>query len=134
MFSFEYLRELNVDLCFSMCRKLTDLSMKVIAEHCPQLCALDIMNLSKLTDSSMVYLTNGCQALQLLKLCCNAFRCLVFLFSCFVNFSLFLLDASCVHLMFYYSLSHMILFLYVNNDKLLIGASTCNNMLGFWNV
>ncbi|KAI9113680.1 hypothetical protein K1719_014931 [Acacia pycnantha] len=61
------------ELVLKDCVKLTDLSMKVIAEHCPQLCALDLMNLSKLTNSSMVYLTNGCQALHRLKLCCNAF-------------------------------------------------------------
>ncbi|XP_028787000.1 uncharacterized protein LOC114742937 isoform X2 [Neltuma alba] len=61
------------ELVLKDCVKLTDLSIKVIAEHCPQLCALDLMNLTKLTDSSMVYLTNGCQALRMLKLRCNAF-------------------------------------------------------------
>ncbi|KAG4932301.1 hypothetical protein JHK87_046303 [Glycine soja] len=61
------------ELIFKDCRKLTDASIKVIAEHCPGLCALDLMNLDKLTDLSLGYLTNSCQALRTLKLCRNLF-------------------------------------------------------------
>jgi hypothetical protein len=63
-----------------MCRNLTDASIKVIAEHCPGICGLDLSNVCKLTDLSMGYLTNGCRALHTLKLCRNPFRCLFSLF------------------------------------------------------
>ncbi|XP_027331807.1 uncharacterized protein LOC113847121 [Abrus precatorius] len=61
------------ELVLKDCIKLTDASIKVIAEHCPGLCALDLMNLHKLTDLSVRYLTNNCQALHTLKLCRNSF-------------------------------------------------------------
>ncbi|KAJ9168039.1 hypothetical protein P3X46_019614 [Hevea brasiliensis] len=44
-----------------------------IAETCPGLCALDLVNLTKLTDSALGYLANVCQEIQTLKLCHNAF-------------------------------------------------------------
>ena len=57
-----------------MCRNLTDASMVVIAEHCPGLHALDLMNLSKLTDLTIGYLTNSCRELRKLNFCRNPFR------------------------------------------------------------
>ncbi|CAB4318521.1 unnamed protein product [Prunus armeniaca] len=54
-------------------RKLTDSSVKVIAETCTGLCALDLVNLYKLTDLTLGYLANGCREIQTLKLCRNAF-------------------------------------------------------------
>lgn len=47
--------------------------MKVIAKHCPGLQALDLMNLCKLTDLTIGYLTNSCRALRTLNLCRNPF-------------------------------------------------------------
>ncbi|TXG61653.1 hypothetical protein EZV62_013016 [Acer yangbiense] len=61
------------ELVLSDCLKLTDFSLKVIAETCPGLCTLDISNLCKLTDFAIGYLANGCRAIQTLKLCRNAF-------------------------------------------------------------
>ncbi|KAH1100871.1 hypothetical protein GLYMA_13G110100v4 [Glycine max] len=61
------------ELILKDCRKLTDASIKGVAEHCPGLCALDLMNLDKLTDLSLGYLTNSCRALHTLKLCHNPF-------------------------------------------------------------
>ncbi|KAK2645236.1 hypothetical protein Ddye_020431 [Dipteronia dyeriana] len=61
------------ELVLSDCVKLTDFSLKVIAETCPGLCTLDISNLCKLTDFAIGYLANGCRAIQTLKLCRNAF-------------------------------------------------------------
>ncbi|XP_061352514.1 uncharacterized protein LOC133297396 [Gastrolobium bilobum] len=59
------------ELVLKDCINLTDASIKVIAEHCPGLCVLDLMNLCKLTDLSIGYLTNGCRTLHTLKLCRN---------------------------------------------------------------
>lgn len=61
------------ELILTDCVKLTDFSLKVIAETCPRLCTLDLSNLYKLTDFGIGYLANGCQAIQTLKLCRNAF-------------------------------------------------------------
>ncbi|KAK7363300.1 hypothetical protein VNO77_05436 [Canavalia gladiata] len=61
------------ELVLKDCIKLTDASIKVIAEHCPGLCALDLTNLYKLTDLSIGYVTNNCQALHTLKLCRQPF-------------------------------------------------------------
>ncbi|TKY72865.1 F-box/LRR-repeat protein 13 [Spatholobus suberectus] len=61
------------ELVLKDCTNLTDSSIKVIVEHCPGLCVLDLMNLSKLTDLSVGYLTNGCCTLHTLKLCRNPF-------------------------------------------------------------
>nr|KYP57841.1 DNA repair protein rhp7 [Cajanus cajan] len=61
------------ELVLKDCEKLTDASIKVIAEHCPGLCALDLMYLDKLTDLSIGYLANSCRTLHTLKLCRNPF-------------------------------------------------------------
>ncbi|KAF7837938.1 DNA repair protein rhp7-like isoform X2 [Senna tora] len=61
------------ELVLKNCGKLTDSSVKFIAEFCPGLCSLDLKNLCKLTDSSIGYLTNGCRALHTLKLCRSPF-------------------------------------------------------------
>ncbi|XP_057428823.1 uncharacterized protein LOC130722188 [Lotus japonicus] len=61
------------ELVLKGCINLTDRSIKVIAEHCPGLCVLDLMNLGKLTDLSIGYLTKGCRSLHTLKLCRNPF-------------------------------------------------------------
>ncbi|GAV72794.1 hypothetical protein CFOL_v3_16282, partial [Cephalotus follicularis] len=61
------------ELVLADCVKLTDSSLKLIAEKCSGLCALDISNLCKLTDSAIGYLANGGQAIHALKLCRNVF-------------------------------------------------------------
>ncbi|KAI5445576.1 uncharacterized protein LOC127135754 [Lathyrus oleraceus] len=61
------------ELILKDCINLTDASIKVIAEHCPGICGLDLSNVCKLTDMSMGYLTNGCHVLHSLKLCRNSF-------------------------------------------------------------
>ncbi|XP_052182272.1 uncharacterized protein LOC127794966 [Diospyros lotus] len=61
------------ELVLTDCVKLTDSSLKVIAETCTKLHALDLGNLCRLTDSTMAYLANGCRAIQTLKLCRNRF-------------------------------------------------------------
>ncbi|KAL9314622.1 hypothetical protein ACSQ67_020074 [Phaseolus vulgaris] len=61
------------ELVLKDCINLTDSSIKVIVEHCPGLRVLDIMNLNRLTDLSVGYLTNGCRVLHTLKLCRNPF-------------------------------------------------------------
>ncbi|KAJ6407273.1 hypothetical protein OIU84_010722 [Salix udensis] len=61
------------ELVLTDCVKLTDSSMKVIAENCSKLCALDLGNLRKLTDSALGFLANACQEIHTLKLCRNAF-------------------------------------------------------------
>lgn len=61
------------ELVLADCMKLTDSSVRVIAEYCSELCALDLSNLCKLTDTAVGYLANGCRAIQALKLCRNAF-------------------------------------------------------------
>ncbi|CAL0325503.1 unnamed protein product [Lupinus luteus] len=71
------------ELVLKDCIKLTDASTKVIAEHCPVLFALDLMNLSKLTDVSIGHLTNSRQTLHTLKLCRNPFRVLT---ACKIDF------------------------------------------------
>ncbi|KAA8523317.1 hypothetical protein F0562_009740 [Nyssa sinensis] len=71
---FIVVRGLNMkELILADCVKLTDSSLKVIAETCSGLCALDLVNLRKLTDSAIEYLANGCRVIQTLKLCRNAF-------------------------------------------------------------
>ncbi|XP_057965062.1 uncharacterized protein LOC131155722 [Malania oleifera] len=72
--SFIIMRGQNMkELILTDCVKLTDSSLKVIAETCSSLSALDLVNLCKLTDSAIGYLANGCQAIQRLKLCRHAF-------------------------------------------------------------
>ncbi|MED6192985.1 hypothetical protein PIB30_014971 [Stylosanthes scabra] len=61
------------ELILKDCVKLTDVSIKVIAEHCPLLCVLDLENLPNLSDLSIGYLANSCRALHTLKLPCSAF-------------------------------------------------------------
>ncbi|XP_015931488.1 uncharacterized protein LOC107457829 [Arachis duranensis] len=61
------------ELILKDCVKLTDVSIKVIAEHCPLLCVLDLENLPNLTDLSIGYLANNCRALNTLKLPCTPF-------------------------------------------------------------
>ncbi|KAL1371762.1 hypothetical protein AAHE18_01G156300 [Arachis hypogaea] len=61
------------ELILKDCVKLTDVSIKVIAEHCPLLCVLDLENLLNLTDLSIGYLANNCRALNTLKLPCTPF-------------------------------------------------------------
>ncbi|XP_062020112.1 F-box protein At3g58530-like [Rosa rugosa] len=48
------------ELILTDCINLTDSSVKVIAETCSGLCVLDLVNLNKLTDSTLGYLANGC--------------------------------------------------------------------------
>ncbi|XP_059433293.1 uncharacterized protein LOC132166489 isoform X2 [Corylus avellana] len=61
------------ELVLTDCVKLTDTSLKVIAESSSGLCRLDLANLCKLTDSAVGYLANGCRAIQTLKLGRNSF-------------------------------------------------------------
>ncbi|XP_039051152.1 dynein regulatory complex subunit 6 isoform X1 [Hibiscus syriacus] len=61
------------ELILSGCGKLTDSSLKIIAETCSSLRSLDIGNVPKLTDNSLGYLASGCRSLELLKLCRNTF-------------------------------------------------------------
>ncbi|KAB2620642.1 hypothetical protein D8674_040600 [Pyrus ussuriensis x Pyrus communis] len=61
------------ELVLTDCVKLTDSSVKVIAESCSGLCALDLANLNKLTDSTLGYLANGCRAIQTLNFRRNPF-------------------------------------------------------------
>ncbi|RAL37087.1 hypothetical protein DM860_004009 [Cuscuta australis] len=61
------------ELTLNDCMKLTDRSLKAVAESCPALCAIDLSNLCKLTDYSLGFLVNGCIALDKLMLCRNAF-------------------------------------------------------------
>ncbi|XP_058078242.1 uncharacterized protein LOC131226651 [Magnolia sinica] len=61
------------ELALADCGELTDSSLKVIAENCSGLHALDLGGLQKLTDVAMQHLANGCRSLQALKLRRNAF-------------------------------------------------------------
>lgn len=57
-----------------LCRNLTDASFKVIAEMCPGLLSLDIVNLIKLSDAAIGHLANGCRGIRKLVLRRNTFR------------------------------------------------------------
>ncbi|TQD85414.1 hypothetical protein C1H46_029044 [Malus baccata] len=61
------------ELVLTDCVKLTDSSVKVIAETCSGLRVLDLANLNKLTDSTLGYLANGCRAIQTLNFRRNPF-------------------------------------------------------------
>ncbi|KAA0055779.1 hypothetical protein IC582_003131 [Cucumis melo] len=61
------------ELILTDCVKLTNKSIKAISETCSALRAIDLMNLSKLTDYALCCLASGCQALQKLKLSRNLF-------------------------------------------------------------
>ncbi|XP_031267836.1 uncharacterized protein LOC116126283 [Pistacia vera] len=61
------------ELVLTECVKLTDISLKAIAETCTGLRALDIFNLRRLTDFSIGYLANGSPAIQKLNVGYNAF-------------------------------------------------------------
>lgn len=65
----------SLNSVFSLgCRKLTNKSIKAISETCSSLRAVDLVNLTKLTDYALCCLASGCQALQTLKLSRNLFR------------------------------------------------------------
>ncbi|KAF3450402.1 hypothetical protein FNV43_RR06483 [Rhamnella rubrinervis] len=66
------LRELYLDDCQSVDVKLTLPALKKLEQL--ELSAIDLVNLCKLTDSTLAYLANGCQTIQTLKLCRNSFR------------------------------------------------------------
>lgn len=61
------------ELVFADCGKMTDASLKVIAENCSGLHVLDLGKLKNLTDLALRHLANGCRSLQVLKLCRNGF-------------------------------------------------------------
>ncbi|KAL8239983.1 hypothetical protein R6Q59_016550 [Mikania micrantha] len=61
------------ELVLADCTKLTDKALKAIAKSCPGLCAIDLTNLCKLTDTSLAHLANGCQTIQTMKFCRNTF-------------------------------------------------------------
>ncbi|KAL5222793.1 hypothetical protein ABZP36_027506 [Zizania latifolia] len=61
------------ELAFAGCLKLTSSSIKTIAVNCPELSSLDLRNLSKLRDSAMRHLGNGCRLIKKLKLQRNTF-------------------------------------------------------------
>lgn len=58
----------------SLVRYLTDSSLKAIAENSISLCALNLVNISNLTDIGIGHLANGILKFKILKLCRNAFR------------------------------------------------------------
>ncbi|CAH9099938.1 unnamed protein product [Cuscuta europaea] len=61
------------ELILKDCITLTDRSVKAVAEFCHRLSAIDLSNLSKLTDYSVGYLANSCKAVTKLIFCRNAF-------------------------------------------------------------
>ncbi|KAH1131808.1 hypothetical protein J1N35_003186 [Gossypium stocksii] len=61
------------ELVFASCVELTDVSLKFVGKTCAKLCAIDLSYLRKLTDLSMRYLANGCRSINRLKLCRNGF-------------------------------------------------------------
>ncbi|KAG4136641.1 hypothetical protein ERO13_D07G019300v2 [Gossypium hirsutum] len=61
------------ELIFASCVELTDVSLKFVGKNCSKLCAIDLSYLRKLTDLSMRYLANGCRSINRLKLCRNGF-------------------------------------------------------------
>ncbi|KAD6455101.1 hypothetical protein E3N88_09807 [Mikania micrantha] len=61
------------ELVLADCTKLTDKALKAIAKSCPGLCAIDLTNLCKLSDTSLAHLANGCQTIQTMKCCRNTF-------------------------------------------------------------
>ncbi|MBA0731908.1 hypothetical protein Gogos_016029 [Gossypium gossypioides] len=61
------------ELVFASCVELTDVSLKFVGKNCSKLCAIDLSYLRKLTDLSMRYLANGCRSINRLKLCRNGF-------------------------------------------------------------
>ncbi|KAK1418631.1 hypothetical protein QVD17_27776 [Tagetes erecta] len=61
------------ELVLADCTRLTDRAIKAIAKSCPGLCAIDLTNLFKLTDTSIGHLANGCQTIQTMKFRRNAF-------------------------------------------------------------
>ncbi|KAJ0885892.1 putative leucine-rich repeat domain superfamily [Helianthus annuus] len=61
------------ELVLADCTKLTDRGLKAIATSCPDLCAIDLTNVCKLTDASLGHLANGCQTIQTMKFCRNTF-------------------------------------------------------------
>ncbi|OMO86476.1 Leucine-rich repeat, cysteine-containing subtype [Corchorus olitorius] len=61
------------ELVLANCVELTDVSLRIVGKNCSRLCAIDLSYLRKLTDSSMRYLANGCRSINRLKLCRNSF-------------------------------------------------------------
>ncbi|OMO67026.1 Leucine-rich repeat, cysteine-containing subtype [Corchorus capsularis] len=61
------------ELVLTNCVELTDVSLRIVGKNCSSLCAIDLSYLRKLTDSSMRYLANGCRSINRLKLCRNSF-------------------------------------------------------------
>ncbi|XP_076920371.1 EIN3-binding F-box protein 1-like [Bidens hawaiensis] len=61
------------ELVLADCTRLTDRAIKVIAESCPGLCAIDLTNVCKLTDASLGHLANGCETIRTMKFSCNTF-------------------------------------------------------------
>ncbi|KAL3744670.1 hypothetical protein ACJRO7_013871 [Eucalyptus globulus] len=61
------------ELVLGDCPNLTDASFKVIAEACPGLLSLDIVNLIKLSDAAIGHLANGCRGIRKLILRRNTF-------------------------------------------------------------
>ncbi|XP_022147599.1 uncharacterized protein LOC111016485 isoform X2 [Momordica charantia] len=60
-------------LILTNCVELTNKSIKAISENCSALCAIDLVNLLRLTDYALCCLASGCPALQKLKLSRNLF-------------------------------------------------------------
>ncbi|KAF8034029.1 hypothetical protein BT93_C0339 [Corymbia citriodora subsp. variegata] len=61
------------ELVLGDCPNLTDASFKVIAEACPGLLSLNIVNLIKLSDAAIGHLANGCRGIRKLFLQRNNF-------------------------------------------------------------
>ncbi|CAH1419959.1 unnamed protein product [Lactuca virosa] len=61
------------ELILADCTKLTDKSLKAIAESCPGLCSIDLTNLCRLTDTAIGHLANGCRGIQTMKFGRNVF-------------------------------------------------------------
>ncbi|KAJ0030512.1 hypothetical protein Pint_13672 [Pistacia integerrima] len=61
------------ELVFAECVELTDIAFKAVGKNCSRLCALDLSNLHKLTNSTLQYLADGCQSIRSLKLYRNSF-------------------------------------------------------------
>uniref|UniRef100_A0A7N1A3U6 Rad7 n=1 Tax=Kalanchoe fedtschenkoi TaxID=63787 RepID=A0A7N1A3U6_KALFE len=61
------------ELILTNCVKLTDCSLKAIADNSFSLRALNLVNISNLTDIGIGYLANGILKFQMLKFCRNSF-------------------------------------------------------------
>ncbi|CAM8927901.1 unnamed protein product [Rhodiola kirilowii] len=61
------------ELVLTNCMKLTDRSLKAIAENSTSLCALNLVNIPNMTDIGLGYLANGILEFKILKFCRNTF-------------------------------------------------------------